>query len=240
MGFWRKLGKIALLAAPYIAAPFTGGLSLMATGAANKAVQKWNEKNAISDAAKGLAPSKFDKIIGKVGTASTIASSFIPTNAFGAVGALGKLGSGASKLGSVGSQVANTAGKIGGTAQKMSGFANTLKGIGQGAAGMGSGWQGALGSTLGKFGMSAAENAISNAGGNQDYQQSGLGPSAIPGNISSGGIMPEGGYSYEQNPLNQVNQNNPNLAQSIFQGRQDALKRRAPSYRTPTLVPSGY
>lgn len=44
--------------------------------------------------------------------------------------------------------------------------------------------------------------------------------SGNPGDVP----MPRGGYSYDQNPMNFVNQNNPNLAQSIFQGRQTAMR----------------
>ncbi len=67
MGFWNKLGKIALTAAPYVAAPFTGGASLAARPFANAAVQKWNEKDAQKNAAKGLAPSRTDQFIGMGG-----------------------------------------------------------------------------------------------------------------------------------------------------------------------------
>ena len=57
MGFWGKLGKIALTAAPYVAAPFTGGASLAFTPMANQAVGAWNAKDANKRAAQGLAPS---------------------------------------------------------------------------------------------------------------------------------------------------------------------------------------
>jgi hypothetical protein len=67
MGFWNKLGKIGLSAAPYIAAPFTGGASLALAPAANKAVGAWNQKDAQKNAAKGLAPSRTDQFIGMAG-----------------------------------------------------------------------------------------------------------------------------------------------------------------------------
>ena len=66
MSFWSKLGKIGLAAAPYVAAPFTGGASLAFAPAANAAVQKWNQHDAANNAAKGLAPSSFDKVLGGV------------------------------------------------------------------------------------------------------------------------------------------------------------------------------
>ncbi len=102
MGFWNKLGKIALTAAPYVAAPFTGGASLAATGLANKAVQKWSQKDAEKAAAKGLAPSKFDSVLGKVGNIASTASMFIPGGQLGAIG----------KAGSTGAKLAGTAGKL--------------------------------------------------------------------------------------------------------------------------------
>lgn len=64
MGFWSKLGKIGLSIAPYVAAPFTGGASLAFAPAARTAVSAWNAKDAKNNAAKGLAPSKFDSILG--------------------------------------------------------------------------------------------------------------------------------------------------------------------------------
>lgn len=92
MGWLSKLGKIALTAAPYVAAPFTGGLSLLGTGAANKAVQKWSESDAKKNLAKGLAPSKFDSVLGKVGTGASMASMFIPGGQLGMLGKAGNAG----------------------------------------------------------------------------------------------------------------------------------------------------
>ena len=85
MGFWNKLGKIALQAAPYVAAPFTGGASLLATGATQKLGQKWAQHDAEKAIAKGLAPSKFDKYLGMASMGAGLGSM-----AFG--GALGNLG----------------------------------------------------------------------------------------------------------------------------------------------------
>ena len=47
---------------------------------------------------------------------------------------------------------------------------------------------------------------------------------AVPRGQSSNGVMPRGGFGFADNPMNQTNQNSPNLAQSIFQGRQQAMK----------------
>lgn len=107
-----KIGKVALTAAPYVAAPFTGGASLMATDLANKAVQRWSEHDANAAIAKGLAPSHFDQVLGKVGTISSLASAAIPTGALGKIGMLGK----AAKLGKAAettSKVAKTASILG-------------------------------------------------------------------------------------------------------------------------------
>lgn len=220
MGFksvMKKIGKIALTAAPYVAAPFTGGLSLMGTGLANKAVQKWSEHDAKDAIAHGLAPSHFDSILGKVGGIAGLASSFIPSNALGAIGMLGKAGSVGKDVASVASKVSGGGGGILGTAAK----------IGKGALGQsGGGWQGALGSTLGnlatsKLGSGQAQDQVGQNIGTRTGP--GIGPTAVPRGVPSM-TMPRGGYNYDENPLNQVDQTMPNLSQSIFQGRQEATR----------------
>jgi hypothetical protein len=59
-GFWKKLGKIALMAAPIIAAPFTGGASLAAigalSGAASGALSGGGLKGALLGGALGAIP----------------------------------------------------------------------------------------------------------------------------------------------------------------------------------------
>jgi len=76
MGFWSKLGKIGLAAAPYIAAPFTGGASLALAPMTNQALGAWNSHDAQSNAAKGLGPSKFDQILGLGSNIAGAVSSF--------------------------------------------------------------------------------------------------------------------------------------------------------------------
>jgi hypothetical protein len=44
------------------------------------------------------------------------------------------------------------------------------------------------------------------------------------GGGSRGSVMPRGGFSYRDNPMNQEDQSSPNLASSIFQGRQEAIR----------------
>lgn len=119
-----KIGKVALTAAPYIAAPFTGGASLLGTGLANKAVGKWSEHSANENAKKGLAPSSFDKILGKVGNIASTASMFIPG---GQLGALGKGVQVADKVSKVG-KVTNILGKV----QKGADIAGSVIGAARG------------------------------------------------------------------------------------------------------------
>jgi hypothetical protein len=199
-----KIGKIALTAAPYVAAPFTGGASLALTGLANKGVQKWSEHDAKVAESKGLAPSNFDKVLGKVGGYAGLASSFMPTGALGAVGMLGKAGSAASKVGSA----VNTASKVGQVASKTSKVADVLGKVGKVASIAGPAIGGAM----------AIKNAIGNDGGR------GIGPSdsvvgsAVPrGSSNNSG---PGFAKYQQG----MDLNVPNLANSIAAGRNAATK----------------
>lgn len=199
MGWLGKLGKIALVAAPYVAAPFTGGASLMATGATNMALQKWNQKDAQKRAAQGLAPSKFDKFLGYASTGAGVASG---------LGAFGGLSGAAGMAGNAGkvASAANTASKVGK-------FANTLNNVNKAMT-----VAGAVGSIAGDIaasrqGGSAASDARSTGG---------LSPTGSA--MERNGVMPRGGYNYRNNPMNQEDQSNPNLARSIFQGRQEAIR----------------
>lgn len=112
MSFWNKLGKIALQAAPYVAAPFTGGASLYAIPATQKLGQKWAEHDANEAISKGLAPSKFDKYLGMASSVAGMASG---------TGALGKFGSAAYSSASGGGNIAN----------QLSGWQNKVKQGGQ-------------------------------------------------------------------------------------------------------------
>ena len=198
MGWLSKLGKIALVAAPYVAAPFTGGASLMATGATNMALQKWNQKDAQKRAAQGLAPSKFDKYLGYASTGAGVASG---------LGAFGGLSGAAGAAG--------TAGKVAGaanTAGKVSKFASTLNNVNKGLT-----IAGAAAPIVSELASRGGGSAASDA-----RSTSGLSPSGLA--MERNGVMPRGGYSYRENPLNQVDQSNPNLAMSLHQGRQEAIR----------------
>jgi|SRR6187399_242961 len=146
-----KIGKVALTAAPYVAAPFTGGASLALTGPANMAVQKWSAHDAKNAIAQGKDPSKFDSVLGKIGTVSSLASSVIPTNALGSIGMLGSAGKAASTAAKVG-----TAAKAGSILSKI----GTAAKIAAPAAG-------AIGT------IAAMKNR-------NPEDTSGLGPSAVP------------------------------------------------------------
>jgi len=165
MGFWNKLGKIALQAAPYVAAPFTGGASLMATGATQKLGQKWAEHDAKKAIEKGIAPSKFDKYLGMASMGAGLGSM-----AFGgALSNLGKAGNVGAGVGK-GAQLASIASKATPVA-KVGGFAGNLgkiASIGSNALGVAprgagtetGGWQGQLAGIAGQV--------LSNRGGERE------------------------------------------------------------------------
>jgi hypothetical protein len=225
MGFknvMKKIGKIALTAAPYVAAPFTGGLSLAATGLANKAVAKWSEHDAKDAISKGLAPSNFDKVLGKVGNYASMASSFLPTGALGSVGKLSSAVGGASKA----AKIATTVGK--GASNVLGGSYN---GTPSSAVGNDLPSQGGIGGNIGR--NTDWGNLAQSVGGqiagdvmarrsNSQSGSTGIGPSSA----SVGTAQPrsnnsfQGGARYQQS----MDLNNPNLANSIAAGRKAATK----------------
>lgn len=189
MGIWNKIGKIALTAAPYVAAPFTGGMSLYAAPATNALAKKWEQSDAQKAMAKGIAPSSFDKYLGMAGDIAGMA-----TPALAGGGAFGKASSafGGSKAAQIGN------------------IANAGMGI------MGA--------------ISATKGPNTNAGSPDYAGASQVGPASLyppnEGDASRGigPTMPRGGYRFNQNPLNQLDQSNPNLSQALFQGRQEAIR----------------
>ena len=180
MGFWSKLGKIALTAAPYIAAPFTGGASLAYAPLANSAAGAWSAYDAKKNAEKGLGPSSFDRYLGMAGNVASLGAS---TGAFGKTPAVG-----------------STASKVANTANAASGIFNRIP-----------------------SNQSVQTNqSVQREPSQQTYDDmtsSPIGPSAIP----TAGTMPQGGFNWNQNPMNQFNQSSPNIASSIFQGREEAI-----------------
>jgi hypothetical protein len=106
----KKVGKVALMAAPYVAAPFTGGASLMLAPAANALDKKWMQHDANANIAKGIAPSSFDKYLGMAGDIASIAS---PTGALGALGKVGSVAGGLGKAATIANAGLGTMGAIG-------------------------------------------------------------------------------------------------------------------------------
>ena len=115
MSFWGSLGKTLLGAAPYIAAPFTGGASLLAAPAASAAVGKLN-----ANAAQRGQLSGYDKALG-IGT--NLASGFA-----GAYGA-NKVGGGDRGFSEWGIMDGPGTGGFGGNMNRGGGWQDALGGI---------------------------------------------------------------------------------------------------------------
>ena len=241
MGFWSKLGKIGLTAAPYVAAPFTGGASLAFTGAANKAVGAWNERDARKNAEKGIGPSKFDQYIGLAGDVAGMASG---------AGALGKFGAGKYSGDSGGSWQDKLGGMLGGGTGINSPYilSATSGGYGGGSGGGSdtdyirdavsgvnkSGQQG--GSWIDKLGGAKGIGAIAGGVGGayalkkiMDSRKDNEPEASY--DYTRGGAPTFGGGRFARNMrrqlgpvMGQSDQNFPNLAESIGSGRMDAMR----------------
>ena len=141
MGFWNKLGKIALVAAPYVAAPFTGGASLAFTGAANKAAQKWSEHDAKKAIQQGKDPSKFDKYLLMTANGASLATGIGAFSGGGMTKSIGGTGN---------------AGTLSATGQQLSGWQKNLQTAGNVASAMsgqptGGGWQAGVAGLAGEY-----------------------------------------------------------------------------------------
>lgn len=180
MGFWSTLGKVGLTVAPYVAAPFTGGASLLAIPAANKAVSAWNQSDANKAIAQGQQPSSFDKYLSMAGGIAGMA---------GGAGAFGGLGD------------AYSAGNFTGVGPSAGAFQKAMGAVNTGMASLG-----------------AAQGAPSAP---SVGSASGIGPS---GSVKSpyGMTMNPNYTSPNYDPTN-MNQNMPNLAQSILAGRRNSI-----------------
>jgi hypothetical protein len=106
MGFWSSLGKTLLEAAPYIAAPFTGGVSLLAAPLTSKATDAWVQHDVNNDIAQGIQPSGYDSALSKIGDVGSIAA-----GAYGGIAGL----SGLSSLGNAGKVISMAAPLAGST-----------------------------------------------------------------------------------------------------------------------------
>lgn len=222
MGFWKKLGSIALKAAPIAAAfiPGVGPLASMAINAGTSALSKklaggsWKD-SLISGGIGAATGYGAGKALGAIkGLGPSNPASYVK-NAVSSVEnkALGKTSGG---IGSSLGRVATSA--LGGGNQQGGVPGATPPYVDDGR----NGWQEQLGGVLGQIGNTVANRRI-NTPQNPNIMYNGAMSRA------ASGVMPQGGYSYDEDPSNQLNQNTPNLAQSIFQGRQEALKRR-PQY----------
>jgi len=131
---------------------------------------------------------------------------------------------------------AGTAAVGGGALKGIGPSSGVLAKLGAGAAGKatGTGVTGAIGSVLGNIGTQAISDKLSSAATakpsliSDDPARGGIAGSPTGTAVPNSGTMPMGGYPYEQQSRNQVDQTMPNLAQSIFQGRQSVMGGRGP------------
>jgi len=203
MGFksvMKKVGKVALKAAPIAAAfiPGVGPLASMAisagTSAAAKKASGGSWKDALLAGGIGAATSKIP--IKGLGPSSTAVSK--------SVGEGMKMGAKTGFKSALGNVAKGVLSNIGGAPNQP---------IQQPGS-----WKDTIGGLVDRF---------SNRDGGQQQQPSYRTPDFVPQQaVPRGGsqVMPRGGYNYRNNPMNQVDQSNPNLAQSIFQGRQEAIR----------------
>ncbi len=226
MGFWNKLGKIALQAAPYVAAPFTAGASLYAVPATQKLGQKWAEHDAKEAAKKGLAPSKFDKYLGYASSIASLASGTGALGKFGSAAYSGAKAAGAAGTAAKAAKGASTAKKIADTAKTVSTWQDRLRQGGQIASGMLNPDGGAGQYGQGQYGGGGYVPQYDPRTSDQAQSTDrGIGPSA-----SYGQVRPElSGFARRMyNELGPVmgaaNQNNPNLAFALGQGRMEAMQ----------------
>lgn len=203
MGFWSKLGQTALRAAPYIAAPFTGGASLSMAGTANNLAGQWANKDAQKKYEQtGIAPSqsKFDQISNMAGNIGAMAGGMGAFNKVGG-GGYGKDFTGPKQPGGglFGANNFNRGGMFGGGGFGMNNGGMTPPYFGGGNQGMD--WASMIGQGMNMFG---------NRGGGQQsqpqYQNQGQGPMG-PSNQAYG----------------QMSNRTPNLEDYFRQGSQEGL-----------------
>jgi hypothetical protein len=214
MGFWNKLGKIALQVAPYVAAPFTGGASLAFAPAARNLGQKWAQHDAESAARKGLAPSRFDRYLdmgsgmaGMAGGAGAFGGGNFSASNFNGGGE----GGGMFGLGGVGG-TGNT------------GFAGGLGRSGGGGTGN---WQSMLAQVLdrGTRGGGGDSGGYSRGGQGQGGYSYGRGNEQAVGRGDNGMSNFAMRMRHQLGPvMGQEDQSNPNLAMSLGAGRMDAMR----------------
>lgn len=204
MGFWNKLGKIALQAAPYIAAPFTGGASLAFVPATQKLGQKWSAHDAEVAQRKGLAPSNFDRYLNMASSAA---------GAAGGAGMYGEGNFGSENFSGNDFGASRIAGGIGGSQQRYP--MDERYGTSSGGTGN---YQAMLDQVLNRRG-----------GGSQNQGAGGYSYARGDETATSRGNNGLSRFSMRMRRqlgpvMGAEDQSNPNLAMSIGAGRMDAIR----------------
>jgi hypothetical protein len=195
----KTIGKVALKVAPYaaMAIPGVGPLAAMAISAGTSAASRKLEGGSWKDAA----------LAGGIGGATGYMGAKIPVKGIGP-------SSGVAKAVTKGAIAKNVAKKVG---------TSILTNAATGRQPMDEGKSGPDWSTI--VGGIVKDSITDHYRNSQAARTAPSSDSYTPSvSRESGTIMPRGGYSYNDNPMNQVDQRNPNLAQSIFQGRQQAIQ----------------
>lgn len=204
MGFWSTLGKIGVNAAPYVAAPFTGGASLAFAPMANKIGSKIGPDNTKLDGFMGGVANVAgayggSKLAGKMGGTSggglpikANDGGYLPMDGGGYPGSPGFAG------GMFGGSGGNQGGGVGGFLQQL------MQSYGQGGQQGGQQRNGFLGNLAGMFGAGRQQSQMGVGPlNNESYQQS--------RNPNSMGMGPR------------FDASNPNLADPIMRGRNEAI-----------------
>ena len=216
---WKKIGKWALKIAPYAAMAIPGvgvplGIAIQAgLGAANAKASGANWKQTLLGAGIGAGTGAIGAKIPGLGPTSSGAAKFLGGVANKGVG---KSWQGA--LGNVAGQVGSNVAMGAAAGQPESGYEKYNRNANQYNDQVGGGSD--YGAGVGNVSKWTGRVKANMAQGQEQYgsgQETGF----------SGSVMPEGGFSYEQNPMNQYNQNMPNLSMALFQGREDAKRRYA-------------
>jgi hypothetical protein len=234
MGFWSKLGKIALKAAPIAAAfiPGVGPLASMAIGGATAAASKkagggsWKDAllaggtGAAEGYGRGIGPSKVgstatqtgwkDKLGNILGGASDYRTPpFVPENQGGSYSS-SRSYPGNRDTDYINQDIANV-GRSGRSNGGISGFMDKLGGA-KGIAGI-----------AGAIGGGIALKKVLSRNDDENPPAESYGPGPEPREMGTSRFQRR--MQRELGPvMGQANQNNPNLALSIGQGRMDAIR----------------
>jgi len=202
----KTIGKVALKVAPYaaMAIPGVGPLAAMAISAGTSAASKKLEGGSWKDAA----------LAGGIGGATGYLGAKVPVKGIGP-------SAGVAKAVTKGTIAKNIAGNV-----AKSVLTNAATGGGGQAMDERTGGEGPDWRSIANQGLRVAQSRMSNGGSSNAGPSTGGARTAptYDERPQMSSIMPRGGYRYNDNPMNQEDQSSPNLAQSIFQGRQQAIK----------------